>query len=308
MKILEFSENYIREQTELATGRVPFTLHKWRARFKLILEFGDDHSAMPMKKSGGPTAINAALASAILAVGTSDFIVRATDYLRANVMFKGMFVSRLRGRKQPVHVYDNVRSDRRFDVVDTYLDRSYLLDPFFDSYLRDGTTRVVKLDQVSPDRFLSSTYYKVYYEGLNLQDEVGIFIELSGKSALFYSLGRRQDERKFSAPEMARFRQILSIFSALNVQHFNRGLRPDADPGPERNIDAALAQFGRGVLTPREQEIANLILKGHSSRSIASRTQTSLGTVKTHRKNLFRKLQISSQGELFHAFFNSAFD
>ena len=130
-----------------------------------------------------------------------------------------MFVTELTGRKQPVHVYDNVRSDRRFDVVDTYLDRSYLLDPSFDSYLKDASTRIVTLDQISPDRFHSSTYYKIYYKGLNLQDEVGIFVQLSTRGVLFYSLGRRQNERRFSKSEITGFRAILPVFAALNMQH-----------------------------------------------------------------------------------------
>jgi len=137
---------------------------------------------------------------------------------------------------------------------------------------------------------------------------VGIFIQLSPQRVLFYSLGRRQDERRFSKSEIVSFHPILPIFSALNMQHFNKICRSDTDQASGRNIDSALAQFGQGMLTPREQVIANLILKGHSSRSIAANTNTSIGTVKTHRKNLFRKLRISSQGELFHAFFNSAFE
>jgi DNA-binding CsgD family transcriptional regulator len=262
---------------------------------------------MTLKKPNKQENATDALAMSVLAIGTSDFIACATDYLRASVWFKGVFVSELRGRKQPRHVYDNVQSDRRYDVVDTYLDRSYLLDPFFDSYLKDQTTRIATLHGVSPDRFHSSTYYKVYYKGLNLQDEIGIFVQLSAKRTLFYSLGRHHDERRFSKPEVAAFRTLLPVFSALNKQHFNRALRSDPDKGSGHSIDSALAQFGQGVLTPREQEIANLILKGHSSRSIAARTEISVGTIKTHRKNLFRKLQISSQGELFHAFFNSTY-
>nr|WP_246739578.1 helix-turn-helix transcriptional regulator [Martelella sp. HB161492] len=55
-------------------------------------------------------------------------------------------------------------------------------------------------------------------------------------------------------------------------------------------------------LTGREREIAALILKGHSTGSIALTTGITAGTVKIHRKNLYRKLGISSQGELYHLF------
>lgn len=44
--------------------------------------------------------------------------------------------------------------------------------------------------------------------------------------------------------------------------------------------------------------------KGHSSLSIALHVDTAEGTVKNHRKSLYRKLGISSQSELFHLFVN----
>lgn len=249
-----------------------------------------------------------ALAEAVLAIGASDFVMRACDWLRANVPFGGEFVTELHGRKPPLHVHDNVRSERRPEVVDSYLDRAYLLDPFFDSYLRDDSTRVMRLADVAPDRFLGSTYYKIYYRGLRLQDELGIFVRLDAGRVLFYSLGRREGERRFTRAEVARFRHALPVFAALNTQHFLRAGRAEAISAAGRDIDSALSEFGRGLLTPREQEIAGLILKGHSSNSIAEMTGTSVGTVKSHRKNLYRKMQISSQAELFHAFLDAAFD
>jgi len=107
---------------------------------------------MTAKTPTGRRRVNAALTNAILAIGASDFIVRATGYLRVTVDFKGVFVTELCGRKPPIHVYDNVRTERQVDVVDSYLDRSYLLDPFFNSYLKNPATRIATLDQVSPDR------------------------------------------------------------------------------------------------------------------------------------------------------------
>ena len=54
--------------------------------------------------------------------------------------------------------------------------------------------------------------------------------------------------------------------------------------------------------TEREREITQLILRGHSSQSIAFNLGISLGTVKTHRKNAYAKLGISSQSELLSLF------
>nr|WP_244625004.1 MULTISPECIES: helix-turn-helix transcriptional regulator [Rhizobiaceae] len=57
-----------------------------------------------------------------------------------------------------------------------------------------------------------------------------------------------------------------------------------------------------GILTRREIEITSLILRGHSSRSIAETLNIAEGTVKIHRKNIYQKLGASSQSELFSMF------
>jgi hypothetical protein len=45
-----------------------------------------------------------------------------------------------------------------------------------------------------------------------------------------------------------------------------------------------------------------MILQGHSTQSIALHLDIAPGTVKIHRKNIYRKMQISTQAELFSVF------
>ena len=51
-------------------------------------------------------------------------------------------------------------------------------------------------------------------------------------------------------------------------------------------------------LTSRETAIIDLVLQGHSSESIGLKLNISTGTVKVHRRNVYRKLGISSQTQL----------
>jgi DNA-binding CsgD family transcriptional regulator len=69
-------------------------------------------------------------------------------------------------------------------------------------------------------------------------------------------------------------------------------------PGQENRFQ----NFGSGVLTDREMEVVQLILVGHSSASIALQLVVSISTIKTHRRNIYGKLEISSQAELFSLF------
>lgn len=54
----------------------------------------------------------------------------------------------------------------------------------------------------------------------------------------------------------------------------------------------------KSVLSSREQEILQLISKGHTSHQIADELYIGKSTVDTHRKNMIRKLGLSGAGEL----------
>jgi DNA-binding NarL/FixJ family response regulator len=54
----------------------------------------------------------------------------------------------------------------------------------------------------------------------------------------------------------------------------------------------------RYKLSPREIEIIQLIKKGKSTKEISEELSLSVFTIETHRKNIFRKLNIASVGQL----------
>jgi DNA-binding CsgD family transcriptional regulator len=70
-----------------------------------------------------------------------------------------------------------------------------------------------------------------------------------------------------------------------------------AAPG-QPSLPSALA----AQLTPREQEIVELILQGHPTKSIAERLRLSRGTIKNYRQRLYDKLDITTEREIFLAF------
>jgi DNA-binding CsgD family transcriptional regulator len=70
----------------------------------------------------------------------------------------------------------------------------------------------------------------------------------------------------------------------------------------ENRIERAFRSIGEGILTPREREVVELTLRGHSAEAIGQLLEISSGTVRIHRRNIYSKLRISSQGELFSEF------
>lgn len=76
-------------------------------------------------------------------------------------------------------------------------------------------------------------------------------------------------------------------------------------PIRRRHLHLALDDFGSSLLTDRETQVINLVLHGHSTKSIAARLKISVETVKLHRKHAYAKLEINSQAELFYLFLDS---
>ena len=71
------------------------------------------------------------------------------------------------------------------------------------------------------------------------------------------------------------------------------------------NQNKRYENFGEKILSPREIEVAKLIFEGHSGNSIAANLDIAITTVKSHRKNMYKKLGIGSQQELFSRYIDS---
>ena len=71
------------------------------------------------------------------------------------------------------------------------------------------------------------------------------------------------------------------------------------DASVHKRLTECFENFGESVLTRRERQISQLLLRGHSTKSVARELRIAPGTVMVHKRNLFGKLGISSQYELF---------
>lgn len=66
-------------------------------------------------------------------------------------------------------------------------------------------------------------------------------------------------------------------------------------------FDARYADFSRAFgLTASEYQIVKLLTSGHTADSIASREGSSIGTVRSHIRSIYNKLDVSSREMMFH--------
>ena len=76
-------------------------------------------------------------------------------------------------------------------------------------------------------------------------------------------------------------------------------------PGIDHQINTAFRTFGASLLSPREKDVLELMLRGYGTDISAERLNIAVETIRRHRKSIYRKLDVSSQTDLFSLFLNS---
>lgn len=183
----------------------------------------------------------------------------------------------------------------------TYLEGAFRLSPFYGLHLQRAAEGLYRLRDIAPDAFQRSRFYVEYFGQTTIIDELAFTVWLGEGLSLNLFLGRDgQSGKVFTPAELASCRRIAPVVAALARAHW-----PAPQEGPRQVEDtpavlAATARQALGIgLSPRQAQVALLILKGHSSLSIGLKLGVSPQTVKVFRKQLYARCGISSQGELF---------
>jgi DNA-binding CsgD family transcriptional regulator len=218
----------------------------------------------------------------------------------------------------PSYVFDTFSGPKAKRAVQLFIAGTYLLNPFYNAYLAGLPAGIHLMRDLAPDDYLGSDLYR----GLDIRrhedeelgyrthgwpegmEELIIAVDLPGGEMAEISLSRIRSEGGFDAASITRLCEAYALIAAIFRRMWAHRSRGEARPQP-RAIDHLFTDFGRGLLSPREREVALLILKGHSSESIGYHLGISIATVKTHRQKLYAKLNLSTQQELFSAFLHS---
>ena len=250
------------------------------------------------------------LARCIDSIGTDTFSTSLVAALKSIADFDYSVSFAYHQKEKPICLYHTFSNAKRTVFVDDYLNGPYLLDPFFKACGREVDAGLYRLRDIAPDRFYQSEYYRSYYIQTGLAEEICYTFYFQHQVAVVISLMRSGDSSRFSAREFRLLNSVVSIIESLSQRHWQDvhskfEIEPSEMESVENKsiIENTVSALFSPRITPRETQVVAQVLEGHSSDAIAKALGISVGTVRIHRRNVYAKLQISSQQELFSIFF-----
>ncbi len=254
-----------------------------------------------------------ALGDLLAQVGGQDFPGMFAAAVRRLTLFDYTVSFGYSGPGKPICLYHTFAS-KQFDIhVKEYEIGPYLLDPFYKATANGIRSGLYRLADLAPDQFYKSEYYKSYYVQTGPVDEIAFFTPGRDGWIVVTSLMRAPSQPAFSAHDLRTLRTVEPLLGRIAEAHWRTDDRFKAAHHVEddkevlrRTVQEALDARGMPPLTPRELQVVGLVLEGHSSESIANLLGISAGTVRIHRKNIYAKMRISSQRELFSIFVRTA--
>ncbi|NIZ12992.1 LuxR C-terminal-related transcriptional regulator [Phaeobacter sp. HF9A] len=235
--------------------------------------------------------------------GNLDFPQKVADWVRRWVPTQSISLFEFEEGMQPRTLY--AHSLHHDPNMVEYSNGIYLLDPMYSLFAEERYFGTVLLDLTGNEtREMPETFAR-YWIKVSASHEIGTLMEVTPDRcvhlSIYVSLGDRIQEAV----------NFVKLVHPVLTTAFRRHLRPQVAPDTSAEvarrrvheaISTVMSEFGAGVLTEREREISRLLLKGHSSKSIARLLDIAPGTAAIHRSNIYRKLGVVGQGEMFSMF------
>ena len=249
------------------------------------------------------------IAQLISVLDEPNFWVLLVRTLRNFINFDNWVVLRFSVHDRPVVYIENPTPDGGPDVLfQDYLNGLYMFDPFYLASRDRSQSGLFLLDEVAPENFTSTDYYRMYFHLNIVADEVQFNCALDHNETLCFSMGRGV---KYAPSEISLLSVIAPWVIALmkQRQHFESHavvVPQDSDSVLWQNrMEHAISKTKGTRLTTREVEVGQLMLSGFSAKNIAEKLKISIETVRAHKKHIYTKLDINSQSELFAIFYQA---
>ena len=245
-----------------------------------------------------------ALPRLVRSIGAPAFAERLLDAAGAPIAHDAAALMIFHPAAPPAVLVDRLKPAERAWLYGDYLSGVYALSPFYRAAQKLKAPRVARVREIAPQGFAQSEYYRRYFALIGVDDMIGLLLPASQSETVFMSFSRSTGSRRFTAADARALQGSAELLAAAVTRHCEI-----AGPLASRHIAAAAAPIAHkpapSGLTAREAEVVNLMLEGHSARAIGEVLKISGETVRVHRRHIYEKLGISSQGELFRWFLSN---
>ncbi len=216
-------------------------------------------------------------------------------------------------QNNPVALFDGLTPEGFGRGVENYVRETYVINPFYRAIeaglgaglhtMSDLALRIGPADEdafplkVRPDRTEELGFVTDGWP--ESAKEIMLAVPLPDGGAIEVSISQLKSKSESEIPPLDVLEHMALVIIASIQKHVE--ICPvNAKQQPNQFGATSLSEYEKfRDLTRREFEIVELILSGHSSPSIVLHLGIALPTVKSHRRNIFRKLGISAQAELF---------
>jgi DNA-binding CsgD family transcriptional regulator len=238
------------------------------------------------------------IAAVIRAIGRDDFARSTARSLLEVVKFDLTAVVLHRRAGRPVVLFDNFDAAGARTGIENYVSVTHVMNPIL-RYVRrevcvvrarDFTVRSAAIADAVRPYVVRSADEEMGFRTLgwpNAQEEIGLYLPACG-AVVEMSFYRDRGRCAVPTATLGMLSKLGAPLAAAFETH--AAVAPNAP---------AVSPIESWPLSPREAQIAELMLAGCSSDAIALRLDISRHTVKDHRKRIFRKLGVASLAELF---------
>ncbi|WP_069865391.1 MULTISPECIES: LuxR C-terminal-related transcriptional regulator [Pseudomonas] len=251
------------------------------------------------------------LADLMAAVGTDKLGHAIGSLLDGKVGFDMSCGYLFRFDRNAQLLHDGYNGQVSAKTLEAYSRGGYLLDPFYVASMNRHPAGLWRMSDLAPDSFFSSGFaisrdlHPCVSSTHGTQvEEIGYIIHLQPRTAIVFSLMKAEDHGPFAPKEVQHLEALAPVIAAAWELHWRTALKPaeTTTEAPESELESAFVDILQGQLTDAQRYIAKLILQGHSNASIAHLLGISEGTVKVHKHNIYQRLEISSNSDLFRLF------
>ena len=193
-------------------------------------------------------------------------------------------------------------------ALEAYLGGAYLFDPFYTACTQNISPGVWRMRELAPDEFFHSEFYSsrevhpcISMQAGSLVEEIAFLIPLEGGFNACYSLMRSKGTQ-FTQEEIDKLKEVEPFIREAVRTHWRDARTNDRQLKLDDLMETAFSSFCEDLLTYQQRRIVQLILRGNSNYAIGLMLGVTEGTVKMHRQNIYKRLNISSQRELFAMF------